>query len=186
MKVSQIVKICGEILNLGLDDNLFDGSVAGSEALQNSEVKTLVNCCNFVLEELYRDYATSMRRTVVDAVEGVVDTSQFKLCKVISLVDAEGNDVKFRYGDSGLFVSKDGRYNLCYARLPNQLAWDDEVPMPSPRITERIFIYGVVSEYFATQGDWASAKQWDTRYKDALQASQVKVSSMRLPVGRWW
>ena len=186
MKVSQIVKICGEMINLGLPDELFDEGVSGSVAGQNPDVKVLINCCNFVLEELYRDYATSLRKTVAQAVEGFVDTSQYKLCKVISLVDAEGNDVKFRYGDGGLYVDKDGKYNLCYARLPNAVEWEDEIVMPSPRVTERMLIYGVIREYFASQGDWSSAKQWDVRFKDALMVSQVKVSSMRLPVGRWW
>lgn len=183
MKVSQLVKICGEILNLGFPEELFAGSISTTD---NTDAVALLNCCNFVLEELYRDYATSLRRTVVESVEGFVNTSEFKLCKVISLVDAEGNDVKFRYGDGGLYVDKDGKYNLCYARLPSEVAWNDEIVMPSPRITERMLIYGVMREYFAMQGDWNNAQQWDTRFKDALRSSEVKISSMHLPVRRWW
>lgn len=185
MKVSQIVKICGEMLNIAFPDEFFDVS-ANNDVTDSVDAVALVNCCNFVLEELYRDYATSLRRTVVESAEGFVDTSKYKLCKVISLVDAEGNDVKFRYGDGGLYVDKDGKYNMCYARLPAQMEWNDEIAMPSPRITERMLIYGVIREYFAMQGDWNNAKQWDSRFKDALRSSEVKISSMRLPVRRWW
>ena len=181
MKVSEIVKMCGEILNLNLSDEYFDSSVAPDEF----SVKVLINACNFVLEELYRDYATSIRKTVVEVKDGFADTSIYKLCKVISLLDEEGNDVKFRYGDGGIFVDSDGKYNLCYARLPSVMGWNDEVALPSPRLTERILIYGVVREYLSIVGDWQTAKQWETRFKDALQVACCKTSTMRMPVGRW-
>ena len=181
MKVSEIVKTCGEILNLNFSDEYFECSDAPNEF----SVKILVNGCNFVLEELYRDYATSIRKTVVEVKDGFADTSIYKLCKVISLLDSEGNDVKFRYSDGGLYVNTDGKYNMCYARLPSVVGWDDEVQLPSPRLTERVLIYGVVREYYAIIGDWQSAKQWDARYKDALQVACGKISTMRMPVGRW-
>ena len=181
MKVSEIVKTCGEILNLNFSDEYFESS----EAPNDANVKILVSGCNFVLEELYRDYATSLRKTVVEVKDGFADTSLFKLCKVLTLVDEEGNDVKFRYGDGGLYVDVDGKYNLCYARLPNVVGWDDEVQLPSPRITDRILVYGVTREYYALVGDWLNAKQWDTRFKDALTIACGKVSTMRMPVGRW-
>ncbi|MCH5153049.1 MAG: hypothetical protein J1F68_03740 [Clostridiales bacterium] len=180
MTVNEIVKMSSEILNLGLSEECFEGDLP-----DNNVVKILLNSCNFVYEELFREYATSLRKTVVEIKDGFADTSLYRMCRVISLVDAEGNDVKFRYGDGGLYVDADGKYNLCYARLPDVLSWGDEVRMPSPRITERMFVYGVVREYYSVTGDWALAKQWDTRFKDALQVAGVKTSSMRMPVGRW-
>ena len=179
MKLNEIIKMSSEILNLGLDEVDFDG-----ELPDNNIVKILLNCSNFVYEELFRDYATSLKKTVVEVIGGFADTSVYRMCRVISLVDAEGNDVKFRYGDGGVYVETDGKYNMCYARLPDVLSWGDEVAMPSPRITERMFVYGVVREYYAVMGDFALAKQWDTRFKDALQVAGVKTSSMRMPVGR--
>lgn len=180
MKINEIIKMSSEILNLNLPTELFD-----EEMPDDNMVRILLNSCNFVYEELYRDYATSLRKTVVEVIDGFVDTSVYRMCRVISLVDAEGNDVTFRYGDGGLYVDADGKYNLCYARLPDVLGWGDEVCMPSPRITERMFVYGVVREYYAVTGDWTLAKQWDTRFKDALQVAGVKTSSMRMPVRGW-
>lgn len=183
MKVSQLVKICAEMLQLDLDEGILDGAEA--QAMQDRDIKTLVNACNFVLEELYRDYATSLRKTVIRVTDGFADTSSFKMCKVISLVDAEGNDVPFRYCDNGLYVQKDGCYNLSYARLACTLGWNDDIAMPSPRITERILAYGVLREYYAVTGDWHNAAQWDERFKNALQVSRTKVSAMRMPARRW-
>lgn len=180
MKTNEIVKISSEILNLDLSEEYFENDLLPDDNV----VKILLNCCNFVYEELFRDYATSLRKTVVEVRDGFADLSVYRMCKVISLVDAEGNDVKFRYSAGGLYA-EDGKYNLCYARLPDVLGWIDEIHMPSPRITERMFVYGVVREYYAVTGDWTQAKEWDVRFKDALQVAGVKTSSMKMPVGRW-
>ena len=180
MKINEIIKMSSEILALDLPEEYF-----GDEMPDSNVIKILLNSCNFVYEELFRDYATSLRKTVVEVKDGFADTSVYRMCRVISLVDAEGNDVKFRYADGGLYVDTDGRYNLCYARLPDILSWGEEARMPSPRITERMFVYGVVREYYAVTGDWTLAKAWDTRFKDALQVAGVKTSSMKMPVRRW-
>ena len=181
MKVKELLKLCGEMANL----NPSEEEIESEAEEQGSSTKRLLNCCNFTLEELYRDYASSVRKTVVEVVDGFADTSGLKLNKVISLVDGEGNDVKYRYTEGGLSVDGDGRYNLCYARLPNDVGLEDEITLPSPRITERVLAYGILREYFTVIGDTLTASQWDERYKDALRIADVKSSSMRMPVGRW-
>ncbi|MCH5160051.1 MAG: hypothetical protein J1F66_04295 [Clostridiales bacterium] len=181
MKVKDLLKICGEMANLNLNEENIESELE----TQGSSVRQLLNCCNFTLEELYRDYASSIRKTVVEVVDGFADTSAFKLSKVISLVDGEGNDVKYRYTEGGLSVDEDGKYNLCYARLPNDVGLDDDVSLPSPRISERMLAYGILREYFTIIGDTLTASQWDERYKDSLRIADVKSSSMRMPVGRW-
>ena len=182
MKVKEMLKLCGEMANLDFPD---EEEIESELETQGSCIRQLLNCCNFTLEELYRDYASAVRKTVVDVVDGFADTSSYRLSKVISLVDGEGNDVKFRYTEGGLSVSEDGRYNLCYARLPNDVELDDEVTLPSPRITERILAYGILKEYFGIVGDRLTASHWEERYSNALRIADVKSSSMHMPVGRW-
>ena len=182
MKVKELLKLCGEMANLDFPE---DSEIDSEKETQGSLLRQLLNCCNFTLEELYRDYASSIRKTVVEVVDGFADTSAYKLCKVISLVDGEGNDVKYRYTEGGLSVEEDGKYNLCYARLPNDVDLEDEITLPTPRITERVLAYGILREYFTISGDRLTASQWEERYKDALRIADVKSSSMHMPVGRW-
>ena len=182
MKVKELLKLCSEMGDIEFPE---DSQLDTELNTQGSCARRLLNCCNNTVEELFRDYASALRKTVVEVVDGFADTSEYKLCKVISLVDGEGNDVKFRYTDGGLSVEKDGKYNLCYAKLPNELNIGDEVVLPSPRITERIVAYGILRDYFTTVGDKAAAAQWEDRYKDALRVTDVKSSPMRRPVGRW-
>ena len=182
MKVKELLKLCGEMANLPVPD---ENELTSEVEQQGSVSRQLLDCCNCTIEELYRDYASSIRKTVVEVVDGFADTSAFRLCKVISLVDGEGNDVKYRYTEGGLSVDEDGKYNLCYARLPSDVELDDEVNLPSPRITERVLIYGILRDYFTRVGDGLTASQWEERYKDALRIADVKSSHMRMPVGRW-
>ena len=182
MKVKELLKLCGEMANLPFPA---ENELNGEMEQQGSVTRQLLDCCNCTLEELYRDYASSLRKTVVEVVDGFADTSGFRMCKVISLVDGEGNDVKYRYTEGGLSVDEDGKYNLCYARLPSVVGPEDEVALPSPRITERVLCYGILYDYFARVGDAFTASQWEQRYKDALRIAEVKSSEMRLPVGRW-
>ena len=179
MKVKELLKLCGEMGNIDTGD--FDSKVKQ----EGSSARQLLNCFNFTLEELYRDYASSIRKTVVEVKDGFADTSDFKLCKVISLVDGEGNDVKYRYTEGGLAVDGDGKYNLSYARLPGDVGLDDDVTLPSPRITERVMSYGILREYFTINGDMATASVWEERYKDALRIVEVKTSSIKMPSRRW-
>ena len=182
MKVKELLKLCAEMGNLDFPE---DSQLTAELNTQGSCARQLLNCCNNTVEELFRDYASALRKTVVEVVDGFADTSDYKLCKVISLVDGEGNDVKYRYTEGGLAVDRDGKYNLCYAKLPSELNISDEVTLPSPRITERIAAYGILRDYFMIVGDTVTAAQWDERYKDALRIVEVKSSSMHMPVGRW-
>ncbi len=182
MKLRKLIQICGELLCLDLPSGYFEQT----NKVDDGEVNKLLTCFECVYEELYRDYGTAIRSTAVHSCDGVIDISALRLHKVLSLVDGEGNDVPFRYSDNALAVTRDGDFNLRYARLPQEVAWDGEVVMPAPYIGERVVAYGVVREYLSSLGDWATAKEWDDRYKDALQAACGKTASMRMPARRWW
>ncbi len=180
MKLRELLYICSDLLCLEYSENSFS-----ADRSPDLTQKKLVNCFRFAYEELYRDYAVSLRRTVVEAKDGTVDLSAYNLNKVVSLVDAEGNDVKFRYGDNRLLLDKEGTYNLCYSRLPDNVEWNDEVVMPSPAVSERLLAYGVVREFLASLNDWQGAKAWDDRFKNGLQAALSKTASLHMPQRRW-
>ncbi len=183
MKVSQIANLCKNLANLDLPQNCLDENF--NYTFSDCAVK-LLNCCNFVLEELYANYASALYKTVVTAEDNVINVDNLNLAKVISLTDSYGNEVKYRYTERGLFVDYDGSFNLTYGKMPATLGWNDEVILPSKRITPRIFAYGVLAEYFCAIGDTNSSYNYQNKYLQALKFATIKTSGIKLPSRRWW
>ena len=184
MKVSQIAKICKELANLDLPPNCYQND--GDDYSASECAKLLLTVANIVLEELYTTYVTAVEKAVVTSDDGLIDTQHLLLSRVIKLTDSQGNDLPFRYTERGLFVDMDGVFNLVYAKLPPQVEWNEEFVSPSPRITPRIFAYGVLCEYFHSIGDQVQAQRYQTKYQDALRIATRKISSTKMPARRWW
>ncbi len=181
MKVLDVINACNKILELDIAvDDIANGSAEPCD-----KTNRIIDCCNTISEELYRDYPTHCRRTVAEAdLEGFIPTSQYSLCRVLSLCDGEGSAVPYRYTQGGLLVGKSGKYNLTYAKLPRIVGLRDELEMPSPRITDRIFVYGVLREYTLQTGDFTSSAVWADKYDAALNVA-VKQASAVMPARRW-
>lgn len=184
MKVSQIAKICKELANLDLPPDCYQNE--NEDYSTNTCAKLLLTVANLVLDELYSNWATAVDKAIVTSTNGIIDTQHLSLNKVISLTDSQGQSVPFRYTEGGLFVDYDGTFNLTYAKLPALVDWNDEFVLPSPRITPRIFAYGVLGEYFHSLGDQVQAERYLCKYHDALCVATRKVSTIKMPARRWW
>lgn len=182
MKVSQFICMCGNLGNLELPQRYQNDN--GREALQDERVQKLLLCCNCILEETYCTNATDVQKATVVATDGRIDLSQLRLCRVLRLTDVGGQNVNYRFSVNSLFVDENGTYLLTYAKLPETLSWDSEIPLPS-QITYLTFAYGVLSAYFLTIGDVETYRQWAVRYGDAMRNARAKSSSMSMPAGRW-
>lgn len=186
MTVSELILKIDEILNLGVASRLDVSSHTVEQAMeQDACCKTLLTCCNFVSDELYSDFALDCRSTVVEASDGFIDTSAFKISKALSLVDSLGKSVPFKRSLNGLIVKNDGKYNLTYARRPNPLMFADVIELPNSSITERIYTYGVIAEYLRITGDYLQSASWTAKLNQALAAMSSSKTSARLPGRRW-
>lgn len=187
MNVLEVIKTTDEILSLGICDEFENGIDAADveELSSNKRCVSLLSACNFVLEELYRDFATDCRSTVVEAVNGHIDTRNLSLCRVVSLLDSRGRVSAYTYAADGIDVEFDGKYNLTYARIPDKLHFDSDLVLPSPRITFRIFVYGVMSEYLRRLGDYNACAVWQEKYDAAIEIARRKTAMLKMPSRRW-
>lgn len=186
MTVCDVISTADNILNLGIVSQLDLSSQTLAQAMsQNADCNVILHCCNGVLEELFSEHAVDCRSTVVEAVNGVIDTSALKLCRALFLVDSSGVKSPFTYCSTGLNVSRDGRYNLTYARLPDKLDFETEIPLPNCKITDRIFIYGVIAEYLRVLGDVTLSDSWAEKYKQAVSCAAASKTDLRMPSRRW-
>lgn len=177
MTIKEIIKLCNQMADLEVSESCFE-----SDTLDKNAQK-LVQCSNLALEKLYA-VATALQSAEVVATHGFIDLSALNMDRVISLTYL-GKNVPFRYDKRGLNVKDDGKYTLVFATKAPRLSWADEVVLPSPRISERIFAYGIIAEFFYSLSDFSSAKVWENRFENALHTIALKTSSMTLPVGRW-
>lgn len=186
MTVSELILKIDEILNLDVASRLDVSSQTVEQAMEKDACcKTLLTCCNFMSDELYSDYALDCRTTVVQAANGLIDTSGLNIGKAVLLVDSLGNNVPFRQTSNGLTVKTDGKYNLTYARLPSELSFSSVVQLPNSKITERIFIYGVITEYLRITGDYFQSESYKAKFNQALSSAFAAKTTARMPVRRW-
>lgn len=186
MTVSELILKIDEILNLDVASRLDVSAQTIEQAMeQDACCKTLLTCCNFVSDELYSDCALDCRTTVVQAANGLIDTSGLKMSKAVLLVDSLGNNVPFRQTSSGLTVKSDGKYNLTYARLPCALSFASVIQLPNSKITDRIFIYGVIAEYLRITGDYLQSESYLGKFTRSLSAALASKTNARLPARRW-
>lgn len=181
MKVLDVIETCNKILDL----NIPVADISSGKAEPCDKTVRLISCCNDVLEELYCGYPSHVRKTVAEADnDGFIATSQYRMHRVLSLCDGEGVKVPYRYTQGGLLVSKGGKYNLTYARLPQTVGLRDSLEMPSPAVTDRIFVYGVLREYCLQTGDFTSSAVWQDKFSTALSAATRQASTV-MPARRW-
>lgn len=177
MTVTELITTVNSILNLGVN---VEASLS-----EQPVCATLLACCNFVLEDLYRNHATHTRTTVVEAVDGFIPTKDIRLCRVFAVTDSCGRQTRYKYASGGLLVDVDGKYNLAYAKLPTELSFTSEVTLPSPRITDRIFVYGVIAEYLRITGDYTAASVWRDKFEAAVTVATADKTTAKMPARRW-
>ncbi|HIU91159.1 MAG TPA: hypothetical protein IAC72_04025 [Candidatus Fimimonas merdipullorum] len=181
MKIYEILSLCNDMAKLGLPAEYFTAN--NQSALADERIRAMLTCCATVSEELYCDYAAAVKKCRVRAENGFIDCSKLRLCRVISLTDSMGNAAKYRYTEGGL-ITDEGEYTVVYAALPPKTEWDGEIKL-TPRITPRIFAYGIIAEYCFISGDVVAQKSWAQRYYDALRLAEIKTSLQTMPAGRW-
>ena len=71
MKVLEILKLCNGMADLQLPERYF---AEQSDALADERITKLVYCCNSLLEQLYCDYATALKKCTLVATDGFADT----------------------------------------------------------------------------------------------------------------
>ena len=186
MTVCNVITTADNILNLNIVSQLDVSAQTLAQAMRhNADCNLLLTCCNSVMEDLFRQFAFDCRSTVVEAVNGLIDTSLLKICRAVSLTDSAGRKTPFAYCASGLKVDADGKYNLTYARLPDELDFDTDVTLPNCKITNRIFTYGVIAEYLRIVGDYLNSQSWLGKFNQALTVATTSKTDLRLPSRRW-
>ena len=165
-----------ETLNSGLELN----------ETQTEELGLLVMCVNLVNNIIATDYIKLKETVSLHNTNGKIryaDITNRNILDIVSISDDYGNSLRFKSDYDGV-ITKKGKVKICYAFIPNSLNLDDEIDYKT-HMTERVFSYGVLAEYFFVKGNFDDASIWDIRFKQALQSVRRSLKDVRVLKREW-
>lgn len=176
-----ILKACDFIENDDLAQALKQEKSLDEE--KQNVLDKLVKCFNLVRNEIVCEYMPIVKMERIICEQGKIYFDQFSgmVVDIVSVKDNFGNNVKFKVYDN--FITVDGN-DVCvwYNTSAEELDIDEQF---SSTISERVYAYGVVREYYFIQTLYEDAKVWDERFKSSLQTFERKKGDTILPRRRW-
>ena len=150
-----------------------------------AESELLLRCYNLVENEVALDYIPLICEDTFETDTGVVYYTQLsqKIVRVIGVKDGAGNDISFTIFPEYV-KGQAGKMTVRYAYMPVEKTIDSEVEFKT-RVSERLLVYGVITEYKLAGGYFEEASVWDAKYKDAVAAAYRAKPSKRISARRW-
>ena len=178
-----IVKVCKILNEKELEEKLVSNeeNVDFSER-ENKILNTLVDCFNFVQNEIAENYIPFKFSEEVDFGKRIDFKNLTKrIFKILEVKDENNLNLKYDIFVTYLIAERVVKF-LTYSYLPFDLSLNDEI---ENYITESIYINGIVAEYYLISSMSTEAEIFDERFKDCLLNFSRKNSDIKLPSRRW-
>ena len=189
MEVKEIIKLTAIYLQMEevLELSELGGEVTEPTELASKNLELLVRCLNLVYSEIASDYLPLKHCEDVEVENSEITISALskKLINVLSLVDLYDKSVKYKVYPTSIKV-ENGSYKLEYSYMPEAVTIESDVEEFGGKLCERVFAYGVASEYSLISGLFDEATLWKKRFLDALLAVNSKKSEVKMPARRWF
>ena len=188
MEVKKILKNVATYLQLlDISNVLDDLSKARDE--QTEEVNLLVSCVNYVSNLIATNYL-KLYKTVKKFVSASyeitfenIDTEP--ILDIVSVKDMYGDKVPFSITQSGVKTNYSGYVNITYSHFPAEVEFSGKILEFKTKLNERIFAYGVASEYLFIKGNIDDSSMWDTRFKRELLTLTRPGHSVKIPARKF-
>ncbi len=151
---------------------------------EQEKVEIMTRCFNLVNQEIASDYLPFLTRESVDT-NGILNFSELKksVVHIYEIKNRFGINLKFKLFPNFAEVNGHAR-TVVYSFLPEELSLESTVEAPC-NLTERIYAYGVASEYLLIDGLSEDAEIWENRFKEGLFMLSRKHGEHTLPKRRW-
>lgn len=187
MEVKKILKLCSSLLQLyDIEEILERADVL--QDVDNDDLKLLLNCVNLINDTIATDYINLKETKIINNINGKIsflDISNKNIYKIISVKDSFGNRLNFKLEADGIDCPK-GIVKVCYSYFPENVNFNDSINCYSTTLTERVFAFGVVSEYLFIKCNYDDATIWDDRFKNAMKNIVRHRREIVMPKRRWW
>lgn len=204
MKIFNVIELVDNLLQLGIGGEVLEDALAaaasgagivsgaaGGDGEKIAEISRLVSCANLVFAEVssvYFPLVAKMR--LVCGEGGVLPYSAFEKppAEVLRASLAAGGRVRYRYRPDHIELVGCGggeAVDVVYSYKCPAGSLNTDIPVGSPRLSERIVAYGTAAEFCLLVGRHDDAVIWDKRYKDALFSATCTRGETHLPQRRW-
>lgn len=172
MKVQQIIKTALTLINEpDTYNNISSGKLDILTDNDKATYNALISCVNLTNNVLATEYYP-LKQTININSSGKLSYSDISSSLAISqILKVEGGFGGVRFKEYPDYIeTPKGNFKITFTYLPKTIANINESILCYPtKLTERIFAYGVVSEYYFIMGMYDDAVVWDARFKNSLQ-----------------
>jgi len=188
LKAVEIIKLTATYLQLEdvLELSEFGGQVQTPSEQTNKNLNLLLRCLNLVYNEIATEYIPLKHSEYITVTNEKFDYINLNknIVDVLSLVTTDNKTAKYKTYPTHLKL-RNGDYNIEYSYLPVKVTLEESTENFANKITERIFAYGVASEYCVISGLYDEASLWQKRFKDSVLISSRKKTELVMPARRW-
>ena len=186
MLVKDIIK---KVVNYTNNFDLFKAVESGTfTEEQTKEINLLVDCVNLTNSNIAANYVKLYDTKSLKVRDGLIPFSELSaqtIYDIVSVKDVNGRTVDFDILNNGLSVKvKEAIVKFTY--FPEDVKYEDELTNFKIKINERIFVYGVISEYLYVKGVFDEAEIWEEKFKNELKNCLRTVKSHRTAKRRWF
>ncbi len=171
LKVLDIIK---NVLTFINKSELYDEIANNGFNTTNNEAKQLLTllleCINSTNNLIASEYYY-LKQTVQINSTGKVDYKNLSSNAICDILNVEhcGKSVNFKTYP-GYLLAPNGLLNITFSYLPKQILNPLDVVNDYPlKLNDRVFSYGVASEYYFICGLYDDATVWDNRFKNSLK-----------------
>ncbi len=187
MLVKNIIKLACTYLQL--NDLLELSELGGTKPLNantEKELNLLLQCVNLTNNIIATEYVKLYKTAKVKSDDGVINFTNIAPSKINSI-----HSVKNNYGNTLVYKTFDnhiktaaGEVFVKYSYIPDSVELNDVLSSYKTKINERVFAYGVASEYSFIKSIYDDAAMWENRFKSSLMLTSKK-TGLKIPKRRW-
>ena len=185
MLVKEIIK---KVLNYTGNYELSNAIESGEyTTTQQRDIDLLVDCINLTNSNIATNYVKLIKSKKVQNTTGIISYSKVTnemIFNIISVTTSGGEKVNFTVKNDGIETKK-GEVIIKYSYFPADVQLEDSILIYPTKVNERIFVFGVISEYYYAKGVFDEAQIWEEKFKLEMR-NIMRIPTCRIIKKRRW
>lgn len=154
---------------------------------QQREIDLLVDCVNLTNSNIATNYIHLIKTKDVYNGTGTIQYSKITnemIYNIISVTTKLGTKIDFNVRSEGI-ETKMGDVRITYSYFPSDVNLEDKILSYPTKVNERIFVFGVISEYYYAKGVFDEAQIWEEKFKLEMRNLMRSPSTKTIKKRRW-